>query len=127
MRLINADVLMNTLQDFFYKRSEDERFTGSRGGGATWNDAIYHISIAPTVDAVQIVRCKDCQHSQRDEVYNDCWCDGRKVNPYHFCGYGKRKADMSLQTDNSDRCVCCGEPVPEGTQVCPTCIRKAET
>lgn len=23
-----------------------------------------------------------------------------------------------------DRCVICGEPVPEGTQVCPACIRK---
>lgn len=24
-----------------------------------------------------------------------------------------------------DRCVCCGEPVPEGTWVCPSCARKA--
>ena len=23
-----------------------------------------------------------------------------------------------------DRCVICGEPVPEGTQVCPVCIEK---
>lgn len=22
---------------------------------------------------------------------------------------------------NADRCVCCGEPVPEGRQVCPSC------
>lgn len=27
----------------------------------------------------------------------------------------------------SDRCVCCGAIVPEGTQICPTCIRKAES
>ncbi len=25
-----------------------------------------------------------------------------------------------------DRCVCCGEPVPEGTQVCPECLKQAE-
>ena len=25
-----------------------------------------------------------------------------------------------------DRCVCCGEPVPEGTQVCPGCLKQAE-
>lgn len=25
-----------------------------------------------------------------------------------------------------DRCVCCGYPVPEGRQVCPTCESKAE-
>ena len=23
-----------------------------------------------------------------------------------------------------DTCVCCGAPVPEGTWVCPTCIKK---
>lgn len=52
---------------------------------------IAKVECAPTVDAVPIVRCKDCQHSQHDEVFNDCWCDGRMVNPYHFCGYGKRR------------------------------------
>lgn len=26
---------------------------------------------------------------------------------------------------NVDRCVCCGEPVPEGTEVCQECIRQA--
>ena len=25
---------------------------------------------------------------------------------------------------NSNRCVCCGQEIPEGTQVCPNCIRK---
>lgn len=24
-----------------------------------------------------------------------------------------------------ERCVCCGEPVPEGRQVCPQCEQKA--
>lgn len=23
-----------------------------------------------------------------------------------------------------DKCVCCGEPVPEGLQVCPSCLKK---
>ena len=25
-----------------------------------------------------------------------------------------------------DRCVCCGQPVPEGTQVCPSCMKLLE-
>ena len=29
-----------------------------------------------------------------------------------------------IASDN--RCVCCGEPVPEGRQVCPNCERDAE-
>lgn len=28
--------------------------------------------------------------------------------------------------DNQDRCVCCGEPIPEGRQVCPACEYRAE-
>lgn len=27
---------------------------------------------------------------------------------------------------DADRCVCCGEIVPEGRQVCPQCERKNE-
>lgn len=23
-----------------------------------------------------------------------------------------------------EKCVCCGEPVPEGLQVCPSCLKK---
>lgn len=33
--------------------------------------------------------------------------------------------DLSLGTDNSDRCVCCGEIIPEGRMVCPVCERRA--
>ncbi|MFR1406583.1 MAG: hypothetical protein ACLSS4_02100 [Acutalibacteraceae bacterium] len=25
---------------------------------------------------------------------------------------------------NADRCICCGEIVPEGRQICPQCERK---
>jgi len=54
-------------------------------------NCMWYLTEAETVDAVTVVRCKDCQHSQHDEVFNDCWCDGRRVKPDHFCGYGKRK------------------------------------
>lgn len=49
MRLIDADALINTLQDLFDKREKDARFTGDRGVTVTWNDAIYHIKTAPTI------------------------------------------------------------------------------
>ena len=32
----------------------------------------------------------------------------------------------TLTIYGSDRCVCCGEPVPEGRMVCPSCERRAE-
>ena len=28
--------------------------------------------------------------------------------------------------EDVDRCVCCGAPVPEGTQVCNECLKQAE-
>lgn len=50
MRLIDADVLINTLQELFDKRDKEARFTGDRGVTVTWNDAIYHIKTAPTIE-----------------------------------------------------------------------------
>ena len=48
---------------------------------------------APTVDAVEVVRCKDCKH--REHV----WCPMESVEQYpwlstkddDFCSYGERK------------------------------------
>ena len=25
---------------------------------------------------------------------------------------------------SENRCICCGEPIPEGTQVCPHCMKE---
>lgn len=50
MRLIDADALINTLQELFDEREKEARFTGNRGVTVTWNDAIYHIKTAPTIE-----------------------------------------------------------------------------
>jgi len=60
------------------------------------------IESIPAVDAVEVVRCGECVHCNYDTLYGERWCDGRRVKPNHFCGYGKRKADLSLQTDNTE-------------------------
>lgn len=48
-RLIDADALINALQELFDKRAREAEFSGNRGACVTWNDAIYHIKSAPTV------------------------------------------------------------------------------
>lgn len=48
-KLIDADELLNKLQELFDRREKDARFTGNKGNIVTWNDAIYHIKIAPTI------------------------------------------------------------------------------
>lgn len=58
-----------------------------------WEDALENLKNAPTVDAVSVVRCKDCKH--RTESGN---CGHPRHHgilpsayPYDFCSYGERK------------------------------------
>ena len=51
---------------------------------------------------------------------------GNVIEPMKRAGDSAKKAAESLVDvidafENADRCVCCGEIVPEGRQVCPDC------
>lgn len=53
------------------------------------------INDAPTVDAVEVVRCKDCKYGEeRIEDYR-CWMLDEdwdiRFSPMHFCSYGRRR------------------------------------
>ena len=48
-RLIDAEALINALQELFDKRKEDAEYMGFRGPFVSWNDAVYHIKDAPTI------------------------------------------------------------------------------
>lgn len=51
---------------------------------------LLNIKKQPTADVVEVVRCKDCKHS--NEYGTICrYSVGRAVEPDHFCSYGKRK------------------------------------
>ena len=58
------------------------------------------IDEAPTVDAVPVVRCKDCKYYKPDEY--ECGCDFAGGLPYvkagDFCSYGERKVDENGRT-----------------------------
>jgi hypothetical protein len=49
----------------------------------------------PTVDAVEVVRCKDCNFWRRDGETNKGECDGMEVyglmDADFFCSYGERR------------------------------------
>lgn len=63
-------------------------------------ECIYSI---PAVDAVEVVRCKDCTNSGKFKKYNGkeyVGCCRMKdeiyeVDPQHFCSYGERKGDAT--------------------------------
>ena len=78
--------------------------------------AITEIENALTVDAVEVVRCKDCKHSEPCGESRQCLhpfglnaCDGND-----FCSYGERRKIMTTKI-----CAACGCPYVGAS--CPNC------
>ena len=84
MRLIDADSAKRTYtKDMFDTEEDFERV----------NDVLDY---APTVDAVSVVRCKDCKHWQRhtgvvDSPNGHYFALEICTNGMDFCSYGERK------------------------------------
>ena len=55
------------------------------------------IDNAPTIDAVEVVRCKNCKYSTEELALrkDGIWCKywGTDPDPNDFCSHGKRKTD----------------------------------
>jgi len=56
----------------------------------------------PTVDAVPVIRCKDCKHCYESKVLIcgcpklSYWCEGRRnlrVEPEDYCSWAERKEE----------------------------------
>ena len=74
-----------------------------------WNDALASVmDYAPTVDAVEVVRCKDCYYCVTEKSFDKeyLYCDAfyehaegdligvsLMVEPNHFCSWGERRED----------------------------------
>lgn len=41
----------------------------------------------------QVVRCRNCENVEYDELFSDYWCNGRVVKPNGFCEKGLRQED----------------------------------
>lgn len=59
------------------------------------SDIGYMIRKRPTVDAVEVVRCKDCKYWQDNNdgyPHEECrWGHGETPDANDFCSYGERK------------------------------------
>ena len=66
--------------------------------------------------------CDDCPYSAKatgdNSINNSCGC----LNRLHLDASELLKA-YSKKPENANRCVCCGEIIPEGIQVCPQCAK----
>ena len=80
MRLIDADELRDTIENEHFGEYDDKETT------------FYCIDTALTVDAVPVVRCKDCKYHDEGENYIYC-CALKMIFPNDsefFCKYGDR-------------------------------------
>ena len=69
-----------------------------------WNGLLGLIEKAPTVDAVPVVRCKDCKYWQDNNdgyPHEECrWGHGETPDANDFCSYGERKdGDSDAKAD----------------------------
>lgn len=55
------------------------------------------IENAPTIDAIEVVRCKDCKYGKKRIKEYGCWMLDEdwdiSFSPMHFCSYGRRRED----------------------------------
>ena len=86
MSLINREVLLS-----FEKMDAD--LCATCGEPHTAEDVIMMIKTAPTVDAVPVVRCRECKHMipQSHTRYCTVWNAVNGMGDDGFCNYGKRK------------------------------------
>ena len=80
-RLIDANALQMVLLPI---TSALEHEYGSLGGAVS--GVIKHIDSAPTIDAVPVIRCRDCKHR-----YSDSWCEYVDDDDNFYCARGERK------------------------------------
>jgi hypothetical protein len=74
-----------TLLDFVKK------YTPNFGGTTSLQCVERAIENAPTVDVVEVVRCKDCKHYYHGTCTNDFALNLMRENDY--CSYGERRSD----------------------------------
>ena len=80
MRLIDADELRDTIENEHFGEYDDKETT------------FYYIDTAPTVDAVPVIRCKDCKYHNEGEYFDYCCALQTKCpdDAEFFCKYGDR-------------------------------------
>jgi hypothetical protein len=88
MRLIDAGALTEQMHNHYEVRNPKQN--------ATMDECCMMVFNAPTIDAVPVVRCKDCKHWNKDALACDTlpWVDSSEHANWYaddFCSYGERK------------------------------------
>lgn len=103
-RLIDANTLLETIHDTADGLADCDQ---QNAAWALRKYAVRDIMDTPAVDALEVVRCKDCKHSTLPAVLTQRYgkpgtltchnakspCNKRNVKSDGFCPYGERRTD----------------------------------
>ena len=78
MRLIDVDDLIDFINMGHLRNPLESCFSE--------RDVVDMLESRPTVDAVEVVRCRDCKHR-----YSDSWCEYVDDDDNFYCARGERK------------------------------------
>lgn len=94
MRLIDTDELMAQMKEYHERQAEEANMTGDRAVCVTWHDAIILIKNAPAVDAVPVIRCKDCKYyEEQDETIGTCLLTESGAHIKGYCSWAEVKEE----------------------------------
>ena len=97
-RLINADKRIAEIKKIYCDGCDN--YGGAKCRACWVDDAMCLIDDATTVDAVPVVRCRDCKWfaENRNGEWHGCWLfnailanESEKPREDDFCSYGERK------------------------------------
>ena len=108
-RLIDANALCENIKKRYCEvcKAQGKDYKEVLCRACDIDDMCSEIDVAPTVDAVEVVRCKDCKYINRKihaKGYG-CLCDAHSsnregherylyVDDGDFCSYGERRTDV---------------------------------
>jgi hypothetical protein len=111
MRLIDANKLVQSIVDERnkiqlrvpcapYELLDDKPYAAGQNQRGGIRKALRCIAEAPTIDAVPVVRCKDCKYYTTEDFDGDILCGCKlycamlDITPDGFCSYGERKEEV---------------------------------
>ena len=98
-RLIDGNARIEEIRKAYCTNCEN--YDGVRCRSCWVDDVIGFLEDAPTVDAVEVVRCKDCAYCEKHKKWHGGKYFGcrripsevHEVEPDHYCSFGERRTD----------------------------------
>ena len=96
MRLIDAKRMKEAIKNYFKGCIEsDIPMIDAVDGSNDICGIVDMVAAAYPVDAVEVVRCKDCKHCLRfdNDPYPHCWWYMAEIQDNDFCSHGERRTE----------------------------------